>query len=278
MSACNAQRLDSNATRLVASGDSLPWPGAKLRLMTYPDDLARASVIRLQAVDEARGLRRAYAISRSTDLFGHEIVHWSWGRIGSRGQERSASFSNVEDAVRFVKSLLARRASAPRRIGTPYCPVSPENARQAHAAPAGPAVMLKEPSVSAPLPVSAPSPSPVEPTRTLGSAPLRLPMPAHVHHPFCPDYRATLAELRYRLMRYALGMRECGRARFSLQPWGPCQQVVRDRLAATAEQAGGDAQPTFDLEQLRGLLARLEAEVAPQPFSAQPARQAPAIR
>ncbi len=76
--------------------------------------------LRLQAIDTARNIARGYAIHAAVDLFGHWIVDLHWGRVGTRGQGRKLSFALEQDAARFVRSTLARRDSAKRRIGVGY--------------------------------------------------------------------------------------------------------------------------------------------------------------
>ena len=74
----------------------------------------------LEAKDEGRNVARRYWIRVSPDLFGATIVECGWGRIGAVGQERRLSFADTEGARRFVRAIVRRRKSAPRRIGTKY--------------------------------------------------------------------------------------------------------------------------------------------------------------
>jgi predicted DNA-binding WGR domain protein len=85
--------------------------------------LAAEPLIQLAAIDETRNIRRSYAIDRSMDLFGWQIVTWSWGRLESRLTTRSRVFSDETRAKSFVRQLLMRRATAPKRIGVAYVPV-----------------------------------------------------------------------------------------------------------------------------------------------------------
>ena len=91
--------------------------------MALADELTHADLIRLEARDEARNIRRAYRIQVSMDVFGHTIVEWWWGRIGTAAQVRRRSFSEREEAARHLQTLLRRRDSAPRRLGVAYLPV-----------------------------------------------------------------------------------------------------------------------------------------------------------
>ena len=73
-----------------------------------------------QAIDEGRNISRDYRLSVSVDLFGWFIVERRWGRIGSKGQSLTSSFSTRAAAERFVASIRARRAGAKKRIGVGY--------------------------------------------------------------------------------------------------------------------------------------------------------------
>lgn len=77
-------------------------------------------LIRLQAVDPARNIARRYEIHVQRDLFGILTVDYSWGRIGAAGQSRRVSFQDLDRGARFVRQLLARRASAQTRLGVEY--------------------------------------------------------------------------------------------------------------------------------------------------------------
>ncbi len=88
-------------------------------------DLAGQPHILLAAVDADRNVRRSYLITRSRDLFGSHLVTWAWGRLGGRHSHRSCAFGDEEAAIRFTRQLLARRASAPKRIGVSYRPYAP---------------------------------------------------------------------------------------------------------------------------------------------------------
>ncbi len=79
--------------------------------------------IALVAIDDRRNIRRRYDIHVSRDLFGAYVVEARWGRIGARGQARRYAFADAESAKRQVTAILARRASASRRMGTCYQPV-----------------------------------------------------------------------------------------------------------------------------------------------------------
>ncbi|MCE7798123.1 WGR domain-containing protein [Sphingobium sufflavum] len=74
----------------------------------------------LRAVDHAKNVARAYSVHIAGDLFGHWVVDLCWGRLGTSGTGVRVSFDDDGAARRFVERVLARRASAPRRIGVPY--------------------------------------------------------------------------------------------------------------------------------------------------------------
>ena len=78
----------------------------------------------MQAIDRSRNIARAYRIEASLDLFGHTIVELRWGRIGRPGAGLTVSFTSEEAARRFIQRALAKRVSAPRRIGVAYCVAS----------------------------------------------------------------------------------------------------------------------------------------------------------
>ncbi|MGY2737007.1 WGR domain-containing protein [Sphingomonas sp. UYP23] len=77
----------------------------------------------LEAMDERRNIARAYQIDATRDVFGHVIVALRWGRIGRRLAGLTVSFESEAAASRFIERALAKRASAPRRIGVGYCRV-----------------------------------------------------------------------------------------------------------------------------------------------------------
>lgn len=76
--------------------------------------------VELVAVDEPRGIRRRWRVAASRDLFGHVVVETRWGRIGAGGRVLVRSFADDAAAARYVRTLLSRRRSAPRRIGVAY--------------------------------------------------------------------------------------------------------------------------------------------------------------
>lgn len=76
--------------------------------------------LELVAIDPTRNIRRRWQVTAASDLFGRIMVETRWGRIGSRGQHRVRSFAQEGEAMRYVRALLALRATAQRRIGVGY--------------------------------------------------------------------------------------------------------------------------------------------------------------
>ncbi len=84
------------------------------------DSLTHGSFIWHEAICAERNVARRYTVALSRDLFGASIVEFAWGRIGTKGQGRAVSIACEDQASRFSRQLLCRRASAPKRIGVPY--------------------------------------------------------------------------------------------------------------------------------------------------------------
>lgn len=82
--------------------------------------LATHPRLSLAAVHPSRNIRREYLVERQQDLFDWHQVSWSWGRIGHRPCSRVRSFDNETEAIAFVRTLLRRRSTAPKRIGVAY--------------------------------------------------------------------------------------------------------------------------------------------------------------
>jgi hypothetical protein len=74
----------------------------------------------LEARNPARDCLRHYRVEAGTDLFGTWVVVISYGRIGAAGRSRSYVVRDEGKAKRLARSILKRRASAPRRIGVAY--------------------------------------------------------------------------------------------------------------------------------------------------------------
>jgi predicted DNA-binding WGR domain protein len=85
-----------------------------------PDTNALPYRIHLQAIDAARNIARDYQIYVACDLFGHWIINTHWGRIGTRGQQKTESFLMKSQASRHIQIILKRRSYAKQRIGVAY--------------------------------------------------------------------------------------------------------------------------------------------------------------
>ncbi|MBB3475432.1 WGR domain-containing protein [Sphingomonas sp. BK345] len=76
--------------------------------------------LELVAVDDALGMRRRWSVTAARDLFGRIVVETHWGRMGTRGRRLRRDFGDERAAARYVRALLARRATATRRLGVAY--------------------------------------------------------------------------------------------------------------------------------------------------------------
>lgn len=60
----------------------------------------------LHRVDPDLNMARFYRIEVLPDLFGEVIVERRWGRIGSRGQRRTASYRSTSSAEAAASRLI----------------------------------------------------------------------------------------------------------------------------------------------------------------------------
>ena len=74
----------------------------------------------LEARNPARRCSRRYRVEAGTDLFGSWVVEITYGRIGTAGRSRCYVVRDEEEARHLARSILKRRATAPRRIGAAY--------------------------------------------------------------------------------------------------------------------------------------------------------------
>ena len=74
----------------------------------------------LEAHNPARNHHRRYAVSVGRDLFGHWTVRVSYGRVGRPGQEKRYGGPDAGEMRAVVRRCLARRRSAPGRLGCGY--------------------------------------------------------------------------------------------------------------------------------------------------------------
>ena len=113
-----------NQCRLSESLSSLDRPEPRGHCASM-DDRNDPPVWHLRAIDPTRNIARAYVIEASRDLFGWIVVERRWGRIGRAGRGERRAFPTESAAEVHIRSLLARRATAPRRIGVAYEIVEP---------------------------------------------------------------------------------------------------------------------------------------------------------
>lgn len=78
--------------------------------------------VELVAILPARGIARRWRVVATRDLFGDIVVETCWGRIGAPGRRLARRFTGDAAALRYVRTLLRRRAGAVRRIGVGYVP------------------------------------------------------------------------------------------------------------------------------------------------------------
>lgn len=69
----------------------------------------------LHRIDPELNMARFYRVELMHDLFGQVIVERRWGRIGSQGQHRSASFPSTSSAEAEASALV--RAKERRGYG-----------------------------------------------------------------------------------------------------------------------------------------------------------------
>lgn len=76
--------------------------------------------LHLEASDPGRNCHRQWVLEARPDLFGACLVEITYGRIGAMGRTISRAFSDEKQARRYISQAIARRKSAPRRIGIAY--------------------------------------------------------------------------------------------------------------------------------------------------------------
>lgn len=82
--------------------------------------MSRHRRLHLEARDPSRNRLRRWELEITDDLFGVWSVRINFGRIGASGRTLVRVFSEFTAAERYVRAALARRDSAPRRIGVRY--------------------------------------------------------------------------------------------------------------------------------------------------------------
>ena len=74
-------------------------------------------VVAMQAVDRSRNVFRSWRCEVGMDLFGTVVLGVRFGRTGTEGRTLGYALPDLAAAERLLRRLLARRASAERRIG-----------------------------------------------------------------------------------------------------------------------------------------------------------------
>ncbi|RWY71377.1 WGR domain-containing protein [Rhizobium sp. WSM1325] len=70
----------------------------------------------IERIDPSKNMARFYALSIEPNLFGGTSLVRSWGRIGSRGQQKIHVFDSEAKAVDLLLSLLRRKRSRGYRV------------------------------------------------------------------------------------------------------------------------------------------------------------------
>lgn len=82
--------------------------------------MSRHRRLHLEARDPSRNRLRRWELEITDDLFGVWSVRINFGRIGASGRTLVRLFSDFAAAERYARAAIARRGSAPRRIGVRY--------------------------------------------------------------------------------------------------------------------------------------------------------------
>lgn len=70
----------------------------------------------IERIDPSKNMARYYALSIEPNLFGGTSLVRSWGRIGSRGQQKIHVFDSEAKAVDLLLTLLRRKRSRGYRV------------------------------------------------------------------------------------------------------------------------------------------------------------------
>ncbi|MDF0664430.1 MULTISPECIES: WGR domain-containing protein [unclassified Rhizobium] len=70
----------------------------------------------IERIDPSKNMARFYALSIEPNLFGETSLVRSWGRIGSRGQQKINIFDSEAKAVDLLLTLLRRKRSRGYRV------------------------------------------------------------------------------------------------------------------------------------------------------------------
>jgi hypothetical protein len=77
-------------------------------------------MLAMGAIDRSANVFRSWRCDIGTDLFGTIVLSVMFGRTGTDGRTIIRAVPNQATAERMVRQLVARRASAKRRIGVGY--------------------------------------------------------------------------------------------------------------------------------------------------------------
>src|SRR5216684_563042 len=64
---------------------------------------------RFESIDQTENRQRFYLLAWQPTLFDGPALVWTWGRLGSRGVSRSATFLDRTSAQATVERLIRRR-------------------------------------------------------------------------------------------------------------------------------------------------------------------------
>ncbi|MGO6733430.1 WGR domain-containing protein (plasmid) [Rhizobium ruizarguesonis] len=70
----------------------------------------------IERIDRSKNMARFYALSIEPNLFGETSLVRSWGRIGSRGQQKIHVFDSEAKAVDLLLTLLRKKRSRGYRV------------------------------------------------------------------------------------------------------------------------------------------------------------------
>ncbi|CAK12274.1 WGR domain-containing protein [Rhizobium johnstonii] len=70
----------------------------------------------IERIDPSKNMARYYALSIEPNLFGGTSLVRSWGRIGSRGQQKIHVFDSEAKAVDLLLTLLRKKRSRGYRV------------------------------------------------------------------------------------------------------------------------------------------------------------------
>jgi len=71
--------------------------------------IAQPYYLYVERIDAPRNMARFYALSIQPTLFGEPSLLRSWGRIGSRGQQKIHVFGEESEAVALFLELVAQK-------------------------------------------------------------------------------------------------------------------------------------------------------------------------